>query len=119
MKNLKILKRFGIFNYPKDYKVIDLGSGLGHTIKHLSSHFTHCRGVELSLDLIPKCQEQNSIVCGDMTYTPFPNDTFDMAFCIAVIHHLPDFKHYLLLIEELKNTVDTFCKPLINNGLGK
>lgn len=126
LKNLKILKKFSVFKYPTDMKVIDLGTGLGHTLKHLVTHFSNCYGVELDLKRIQLSHARNRIVCGDMIQIPFPDNFFDIAFCIGVVHHLPDLNKYLLLIKEIKRILKKNClfmlwepKPIFYRGIAE
>lgn len=115
-KNFKILKKFSIFKYQKDLKVLDLGSGLGHSLKHLAGHFPDCYGVELDLERIVLSHQPDRVVCADMTYMPFPDDFLDIVLCIGVIHHLSSVEIYLALIREIKrvlkkNSLCLFWEP--------
>jgi len=109
-KNYKILERLSAFDQPNEFTVLDLGSGLGHTVKHLSKHFHESYGIELDFDRILSGHATGQIVCADMTQIPFANDYFDIVCCIGVVHHLADIEQYLLLINEIK-------RVLKNNGL--
>jgi SAM-dependent methyltransferase len=42
-----------------------------------------------------------------MTTLPFPDDTFDVVFCIAAMHHLPDEAGRAAALLEMKRVVKT------------
>jgi tRNA (uracil-5-)-methyltransferase TRM9 len=125
-KNLGILEKLSIFKHEKYLKVIDLGSGLGHTLKHLAGHFYDFYGLELDVERILVSQEKERIVCADMKYIPFSDGFFDIVLCIGVIHHLSNVDDYLLLIREIKRVLKKNAffmfwepKPIFYRGIAE
>jgi len=71
---------------------LDVGCGPGVTDAHLTPHVAHLTGVDPSPELIERAARDNpdaSYVVSDGRTLPFPDGSFDLAFAICVVHHVP------------------------------
>lgn len=82
------------FNNPESIKILDIGSGMGLTDRHLTGHFMNLYGVDIEKELIKKASSYNPGVkyeLYDGLNLPFGSSSFEMVFAINVLHHvLPD-----------------------------
>jgi len=73
-------------------KVLDLGCGSGRLYGALQGRGVDYTGIDNSLELIAiakiKYLEANFVV-GDVLNLPFPGSSFDKAYSVAVLHHIP------------------------------
>lgn len=73
-------------------RVLDVGCGSGLTDSYLSSRFEIVHGVDISSGMIEKAAKANPSVQYSH-YTgerlPFPDESFDLVFAMAVLHHVP------------------------------
>lgn len=96
--------------YTKDnYKVLDLGCGTGR-LYHLFKDFQGVEyiGVDQSggqLDIAREEFPQNKYIEAEMTELPFVDNEFDVVYCIATFHHLPDEKSRLKGLQEMKRVL--------------
>jgi SAM-dependent methyltransferase len=75
----------------KDIKALDVGCGVGLTDRYLGSLFSVV-GVDISAGLIEAAAEVNPGVQYleyDGKRLPFENESFDLAFAVCVVHHVP------------------------------
>lgn len=69
--------------------LLDLGCGTGLTLRVGKSFFNQVYGVDLSYRMLQEAGSiSNGIVCGDITFLPFEEDSFNVVTCIGVLHHL-------------------------------
>lgn len=69
-------------------QVLDLGCGVGLLLERLSAG-RHC-GVDLSLGMLAAARRREVAVAqGDALRLPFLDDSFDLVFARALLHHLP------------------------------
>ncbi|OGZ05809.1 MAG: hypothetical protein A2845_03325 [Candidatus Lloydbacteria bacterium RIFCSPHIGHO2_01_FULL_49_22] len=76
----------------RDDHVLDIGCGNGRFVPLVSARHAHYDGVDYSSGLIEEAKRkfpQQCFTVGDATALPFPDDSFDIAFSFAVIHHIP------------------------------
>ena len=76
----------------RDDHVLDIGCGNGRFAPLVSARHAHYDGVDYSVGLIAEAQRkfpEYTFVAGDATALPFSNNSFDIAFSFAVIHHIP------------------------------
>ncbi|SRR6266545_569867 len=68
--------------------VLDIGARDGHFSKLLAEHFDSVT----ALDMTPLNLEypRLTVVTGDATNLPFPDDSFDCVFCAEVLEHIPN-----------------------------
>ena len=73
-------------------KVLDIGCGVGSTDRYLIDHFGELHGVDVADEVIEKAKlaiPAAHYQDYDGKCLPFADDTFDLAFAINVMHHVP------------------------------
>ncbi|MGZ4334471.1 MAG: class I SAM-dependent methyltransferase [Gaiellaceae bacterium] len=76
---------------PKDLRALDVGCGPGET-DALLSDFGELHGVDVSAELIARAREKNpsaTYAHYDGRTLPYQDGSFDFAFAINVVHHVP------------------------------
>ena len=68
----------------QDARVLDIGSGRGY-LQDMVANYT---GLDLSPTVAPKYHKP--FVVGSATEMPFPNDSFDAAWTVWVVEHIPE-----------------------------
>lgn len=75
--------------------VLDLGCGKGENLVPLAERKANVTGIDISPDLIALAQRriemagvQAAVRVGSAYDTGFPDETLDVIFCIALVHHL-------------------------------
>lgn len=98
-------------NLKKQIKVLDFGCGTGNYIKRIREQTDFLiYGVEPCEKMRVYAEQQNpqnTIVCGDHTNIPFPDNFFDFIYVVNVIHH----------IEDLHQLFSEFYRVIKPNGL--
>ncbi len=89
--------------------VLDIGCGAGR-LYHLLDKFQDMEyvGVDQSegqIEMGKKDFPNNKFVVAEMTDLPLEDNTFDLIFCIATLHHLPDEKSRLKALSEMKRVL--------------
>jgi SAM-dependent methyltransferase len=77
---------------PKTLRVLDVGCGTGETDAFLAGEFAALEGVDVSEGVVEKARERNPGVtyrAYDGEQLPYEDGSFDLAFTICVIHHVP------------------------------
>jgi len=72
--------------------VLDVGCGIGNMHPHIVGRIGQLTGVDVSTRCIETARERNSRVkyaTFDGINLPFPDRSFDLAFAVAVFHHVP------------------------------
>jgi len=96
--------------YCKDgYKVLDLGCGTGR-LYHLFTDFQDLDyiGVDQSIGQLDVAREEfpnNTYVEAAMTDLSFEDNAFDIIYCVATFHHLPDEESRIKSLEEMKRVL--------------
>jgi SAM-dependent methyltransferase len=77
---------------PASLSALDLGCGIGATDAFAVRHFGELHGADIATEAIARAEEANPAV----TYTPYDgvrlpyhDGSFDLAFTINVLHHVP------------------------------
>ena len=89
-------------------KILDAGCGNGRLVKlfdHVNIDYT---GIDNSEELIKIAKNnfpEKSFFVGDVLKLPFPNGSFTVIFCWAVLHHLPGKKLRKQALLELKRVL--------------
>jgi len=77
--------------------ILDLGCGMGSDIGRFTKSNTHVIGVDIadSIEAVNqrfKGQENIDLIQADIYNLPFKEGTFDLIYCLGVLHHLPNIK---------------------------
>lgn len=88
-------------------KVLDLGCGNGRLFGLLRDKNINYTGVDSSEELIKIAKEKYPedafrFSVAEAISLPFPDDSFDKIYCIAVLHHIPSDKFRAKFLEEIK-----------------
>jgi SAM-dependent methyltransferase len=73
-------------------KVLDIGCGNGRFYDVIKERQTIYTGLDNSRGLLDEAKKKHpgvNFTEGDATKLPFPNNSFDIAYSFAVIHHVP------------------------------
>jgi SAM-dependent methyltransferase len=77
---------------PRELAVLDVGCGTGETDRFLGGAFGSLHGADISEGLLSRARETNPGVeyrHHEPGRLPYEEDTFDLSFCINVMHHVP------------------------------
>ena len=86
-------------------KILDLGCGNGRLLDVLQDKDVHYVGLDSSPRLVQMAQEAHpgqEFIVGDIMEVTFPSDTFDKAFAIAFLHHIPSEVMRLNILAEAR-----------------
>lgn len=101
------------------YKVLDLGCGTGR-LYHLFKDFQDIKyvGLDQSEGQIEVAREKLPEVdfrIAEMTKLPFADGEFDVVYCIATFHHLPDEETRIKSLLEMKRVLKLGGNILMTN----
>ncbi len=95
-----------LFNeLPEKADVLDLGCGNGRFFEVFDEKNVCYTGLDKSEKLILKAKERHpkaDFEIGDGLDTPFPDNSFDYVFSIAVLHHIPSKVMRVSFLSEVK-----------------
>ena len=95
-----------LFNdLPEGVKVLDLGCGNGRFFEIFKKKKVDYTGLDKSEKLILKAKDkypEGDFEIGDGLNTPFPDNSFDYVFSIAVLHHMPSEEMRIAFLKEIK-----------------
>jgi SAM-dependent methyltransferase len=78
---------------PDKLRVLDVGCGIGLTDTHLTHQVGELHGVDSARQAVTQAITRNPgvrySVASDEDRLPYPDQYFDLAFAICVIHHVP------------------------------
>ena len=77
---------------PRELAVLDVGCGTGETDRFLAGAFGSLHGADISEGLLDRASEANPGVeyrHHEPGRLPYEDGTFDLSFCINVMHHVP------------------------------
>ncbi len=81
---------------PGAVSVVDVGCGVGLTDEHVVRHVRELHGVDLSVGALEQASTRNPTAHYQPCSTealPFEAESFDVAFCACVVHHVdPDHR---------------------------
>jgi len=101
-KTRKLLQAFSEMGELNKLKVIDVGCGIGLGHAEISESVGELNGVDVSTESIEIAKSNNPKAYYE-TYDgeklPFENNTFDCAYAICVLHHVPKDKRQLFVDE--------------------
>ena len=87
--------------------VLDVGCGVGLTDRFLVGKFGALHGVDICEDAIGAASSSNPTAhyqCYDGTVLPYSENTFDIAFAICVMHHVPQ-RQWLNFLVQMRRVV--------------
>jgi len=85
-------------------KILDAGCGNGRLYNFLKNKNITYQGLDSSKELIKIASStypQGSFQMGDINALPFDNNSFDLIFCVATLHHIPGRKLRNKAVSEL------------------
>ena len=94
--NLLVALAARFLSDPTGLGVLDVGCGPGETDSFLEGRFAHLTGVDVAEGMVNEASRRNpwaeyaSYAAGGPL--PFDDDSFDLAFTICVLHHVPPAK---------------------------
>jgi SAM-dependent methyltransferase len=77
---------------PRELSALDVGCGVGLTMSELVGEFRSVAGVDISAAMIERAKERTPEVdfrVYDGTQLPYGDASFDVAYTICVLHHVP------------------------------
>jgi len=91
-------------------KAIDVGCGAGHYVSELNKRGVNIVGSDISKKMIEvtrfnnikEKQNADKLLCADCQSLPFPDNYFDVVFCIGVLSYVSD---ELAIFKEMKRIV--------------
>jgi SAM-dependent methyltransferase len=101
------LRPFADFVHEGD-RVLDVGCGNGRLYQLFADREIVYTGLDQSEALIAIAQKKfpsAHFVVGEMNSLPWDDNTFDVVFCIAAFHHLPDDASRLRALGDMKRVV--------------
>ncbi|KKT17596.1 MAG: hypothetical protein UV98_C0005G0010 [Parcubacteria group bacterium GW2011_GWB1_43_6] len=92
---------------PSD-NVLDLGCGNGRLLqifKEIDINYTGIDNSEKLIELAKKAYPGITFLVTDALHLPFPSDSFDKIYSIAVLHHIPSQELRIKFLEEAKRVL--------------
>lgn len=69
--------------------LVEFGCGTGSLLKYAEGRFDHVVGADISPAMLTQAHNRRlNVMKGDIVRLPFPDDSFDAAICVSVLHHL-------------------------------
>jgi ubiquinone/menaquinone biosynthesis C-methylase UbiE len=118
----KVETVFSMLGMKRGGRILDIGCGTGYTSLRYPG-FRNNNNEITSMDLSEKeiylakkyainSGENQNFIIANALYLPFKNESFDAAFCIGVLHHIPDHQKAL---EEMTRVSKKICCVEPNN----
>jgi len=88
--------------------VLDAGCGNGRLYNFLLDKKINYSGLDSSKQLIAIAKREHPNInfgVGDITVMPYPDNSFDVIFCIATLHHIPGDKLRQKVISEFRRVL--------------
>lgn len=88
-------------------RVIDIGCGNGRLRNNIEKN-SHYIGIDNNEKFLKKAKKKfpnDEFINGDLLNIPIGNETCDVVFCLAVLHHIPSKEFREKAIKELKRIV--------------
>jgi ubiquinone/menaquinone biosynthesis C-methylase UbiE len=111
---------FDIFLNQMDFeespKLLDVGCGNGRLLDFFKDHSIEYTGLDNNkklLTLAKKAHPKAEFKYGDILKIPFPANTFDTVWCIAVLHHIPTEELQLKALKEMHRVLKSKGKLML------
>lgn len=88
--------------------VLDIGCGTGRLYQLFEDMSIAYVGLDQSKNLLKFAKKEypkGRFILGEMTKLPFEDNEFNIIYCIATFHHLPDQKARIKALEEMKRVL--------------
>ena len=83
------LERLGIFNWPRDARILDLCCGTGEVLRILHAQgFTQLAGLDVTPEPLLQRETWVELKAGDGRAMPYQDSSFDAVSCMHSLHHL-------------------------------
>ncbi|MFA4830999.1 MAG: class I SAM-dependent methyltransferase [Patescibacteria group bacterium] len=99
-------------------KVLDIGCGNGRLYQlfsDLSIDYVGLDNSEGQIEMARKNYPKAKFIIAEMTALPFDENSFDVIYCIAAFHHLPDEETRLQALAEMKRVLKSGGYILMTN----
>jgi ubiquinone/menaquinone biosynthesis C-methylase UbiE len=112
------LKRLGIMELPKDFKILDLGCGDGFIMGLLQkTGYKNVIGFDLAEKLVKKNPFRKRVFVANCLKLPTSPKSFNVVLINGVLHHLKDVEQMEICLKEIKRVLVPggyfmFCEPL-------
>lgn len=89
------------FNFPKDYRILDIGCNYGSLIANLSKKgYRNVYGLDIDKESIEKGKKQNKLIAKKIQHyngdrLPYSDNSFDVILMFDVIEHIPKISEFL------------------------
>ena len=113
------MERFQAFVKSGD-RVLDIGCGNGRAYQLFAGQAIAYEGVDVSERLVALARERVRDVLagfrvGSMLALPFEDQEFDVAVCVAVLHHIPSAEYRLKALQEAYRVLNQGGRLLMTN----
>lgn len=95
------------FGSIQDKDVLDIGCGVGNYHRLLRPHISKLSGIDVSAECVARARERNEGVVYkvyDGERLPYPDGSFDIAYTICVLHHVPP-ANWARFVEEMHRVI--------------
>ena len=113
------LKPFEKYLAP-NVSILDIGCGTGRLYQFFAKFqdLVDYVGLDQSVGQLAESRKEypnNKYVQAEMTSLPFENESFDLVFCIATLHHLPDEETRQQALLEMKRVLKPGGRVFLTN----
>lgn len=99
--HFKKLERLGVFDLPKDSRILDVCCGEGEMLEMLAEQgFSRLNGLDLPSECAGRKTNRWHYVPGSATQLPFQNESLDYILCAHSLHHLWPVKNIEAFLKE-------------------
>ncbi len=99
-------------------KILDLGCGFGRLselFKDLSVDYVGVDQSEKQIEIAKKTFPNLKFIVAEMQALPLKDEEFDIVYCIATFHHLPDETTRVVALREMKRVLRSGGKIVMTN----
>ena len=98
-------RRLNVIHSIADHgRILDVGCGTGRILQSLSEPAYERYGVDVSIGMLAQAQRKDAGIMPSLasaTDLPFPDNSFDVVFCAAVLHHVAEESAVAKAIREI------------------